>query len=125
MKVLIVDDATTVRALVRLYLIPEGWDLDEASDGVEALAKLRAARPDVVITDANMPNMDGFELCAAIRRTPGLTDLPVVFLTLHGDHAARERARLAGATAFLTKPIAPADLKEAVRSAVAGKTATV
>jgi twitching motility two-component system response regulator PilG len=121
MKVLIVDDTNTLRSLVQIYLLAPGWEFVEAQNGAEGLEKVRALRPDVVISDVKMPVMDGFELCAAIRSDPSLRDIPVVLLTMLGDEASRERGRLVGASAFLTKPISPETLRDTVRAAVAQK----
>ena len=117
MKILIVDDTNTVRTLVQLYLLSAGWEFAEARDGAEGLAKARTMMPDVVITDVRMPVMDGFELCAAIRGDPALRHVPVLLLTMLDDDASRERGRVVGATAFLKKPVSPAQLKDAVQSA--------
>ncbi len=121
MKVLIVDDTNTLRSLIQIYLLAQGWEFAEAKDGAEALAKVRAQKPDVVISDVRMPVMDGFELCAAIRSDPALRDIPVLLLTMFGDDAARQRGQLVGASAFLTKPISPEKLRDAVRIATGGK----
>jgi len=121
MKVLIVDDTNTLRSLVQIYLLAHGWEFAEAQNGAEGLVKARALRPDVIISDVKMPVMDGFELCAAIRSDPQLRGIPVVLLTMLGDDASRQRGHLVGASAFLTKPIAPDQLREAVRIAVGEK----
>ncbi len=123
MKVLIVDDTNTLRSLVQIYLIAHGWEFVEAQNGKEGLEKARAARPDVIVTDVKMPVMDGFELCAAIRSDPDLFEIPVVLLTMLGDEASRQRGRLVGAAAFLTKPISPEKLRDTVRAAVAARSA--
>lgn len=115
MKVLIVDDTNTLRSLVQVYLMAPGWEFVEAKDGKEGLAQARAHRPDVVITDVRMPVMDGFELCAAIRSDLALRRTPVVLLTMLGDEATRLRGKVVGASAFLKKPIAPAELRETLR----------
>ncbi len=121
MKVLIVDDTNTLRSLVQIYLLAQGWEFTQAKDGAEALEKVREIRPDVVISDVRMPVMDGFELCAAIRSDPELRDIPVLLLTMFGDDASRQRGQLVGASAFLTKPISPEKLRDAVRVATGGK----
>jgi len=118
MKVLIVDDTDTLRSLIQVFLMARGWEFDEARDGAEALDKVRAVRPDVVISDVTMPVMDGFELCAAIRTDPSLRSIPVVLLTMLGDEASRQRGQLVGASAFLTKPVSPTQLKEAIHAVV-------
>jgi CheY-like chemotaxis protein len=121
MKILIVDDTNTVRTLVQLYLLSSGWEFEEARDGAEGLAKARTMMPDAVISDVRMPVMDGFELCAAIRGDPALRHVPVLLLTMLDDDASRERGRVVGATAFLRKPVSPAQLKDAVQRACARK----
>jgi twitching motility two-component system response regulator PilG len=123
MKVLIVDDTRTLRSLVQIYLIAQGWEFAEACNGADGLAKARELRPDVVISDVAMPVMDGFELCAALRGDPALRHVPVVLLTMLGDEASRQRGVLAGASAFLTKPVSPLQLRDAVRR-VTGARAT-
>lgn len=123
MKVLIVDDTRTLRSLVQIYLIAQGWEFAEACNGADGLAKARELRPDVVISDVAMPVMDGFELCAALRGDPALRHVPVVLLTMLGDEASRQRGVLAGASAFLTKPVSPLQLRDAVRR-VTGTRAT-
>lgn len=115
MKVLIVDDTHTLRSIVQIYLLARGWEFSEACDGAEGLAKARELRPDVVISDVNMPVMDGFELCAAIRSDPALRRIPVLLLTMLGDESSRRRGVLVGASAFLTKPVSPLQLRDAVR----------
>jgi CheY-like chemotaxis protein len=116
MKVLIVDDTNTLRSLVQIYLMAHGWEFVEAQDGAQGLEKARAVQPDIVISDVKMPVMDGFELCAAIRSDPRLRAIPVVLLTMLGDDASRQRGELVGASAFLTKPVTPEKLREAVRT---------
>lgn len=121
MKALIVDDTNTLRSLVQIFLLGEGLEFAEAQDGAEGLRKARELRPDVVITDVKMPVMDGFELCAAIRSDPQLRSIPVLLLTMLGDEASRQRGQLVGASAFLTKPISPETLRDAVRALTRGK----
>lgn len=123
MKVLIVDDTETLRSLVQVYLLQRGWEFEEARDGAEALRKIRERPPDVVVSDVSMPVMDGFELCAAIRTDPRLKAIPVVLLTMLGDEASRMRGQLVGANAFLTKPVSPARLKEAIHAAAGSRPA--
>ena len=119
MKVLIVDDTQTLRSVIQVYLVGQGWEFVEAQNGSEGLAKARALKPDLVISDVGMPVMDGFELCAALRADPALRQTPVVLLTMLGDETSRQRGLLVGADAFLTKPVGPAELKQTI-SAVLG-----
>lgn len=114
LQVLIVEDTATVAALIQVYLM--GWPLDfrVAKNGQEALQLAQAKRPDLVLSDVQMPVLDGFGLCAAMRSTPELALVPVVLLTSLTDAASRHRGALVGATAFLTKPVTPTALREQV-----------
>lgn len=114
MRVLIVDDTQTLRSVIQVYLVGHGWEFVEAQNGSEGLAKARATRPDLVISDVGMPIMDGFELCAAIRADPALRQTPVVLLTMLEDEPSRQRGLLVGADAFLTKPVGPTELKRTI-----------
>lgn len=115
-SVLIVEDTNTVAALIQVYLM--GWAIDfrVAKNGKEGLQMALEQRPDLVLTDVQMPEMDGFALCAAIRADPKLYQLPVVLLTSLKDDASRKQGRLVGATAFLTKPVSNKDLRSQVAS---------
>lgn len=114
MKVLLVDDTRTLLSLIQVYLL--GWQLQfiEARDGIEGLAKAREQRPDLIISDIRMPGMDGFEFCAAVRADRSLHAVPFVMLTSLTDEMSRRKGKLVGATAFLTKPIAPDQLRAVV-----------
>lgn len=115
MKVLLVDDTKSLLSLVQVYLMGWGLEFALASDGIEALGKAQLSRPDLVISDIRMPRMDGFEMCAAFRGDPELRAVPVVLLTSLNDDATRQKGKLLGAAAFLTKPISV----EALRGVVA------
>jgi twitching motility two-component system response regulator PilG len=114
MKVLLVDDTKTLTTLIKVYLM--GWSLQfhEAQDGASALKAAREIKPDLVISDIKMPVMDGFQLCAAIRADKDLAKTPVILLTHLEDQASRDKGRSAGATAFLTKPVAVEALRQVV-----------
>lgn len=116
MKVLIVDDTKTLLSLIQIYLMGWGLEFVEAHDGLEGLRKARESRPDLVISDVRMPEMDGFELCAALRADPALHATPVVLLTSLADAASRSKGSLVGASAFLTKPVTVQDLRSVVGS---------
>lgn len=116
MKVLIVEDTKTITSLLQVYLMGWGLDFVEAKDGEEGLRRARETRPDLIITDVRMPVMDGFELCAAVRSDRDLHQVPVVLLTTLKDEASRQKGRLVGATAFLSKPVSVDELREKVGS---------
>jgi len=104
-KILIVDDSTTVRKLLVHTLKPRNYTCIEACDGFDALEKL-AMHPDIklVISDLNMPNMDGIELIGTIREDPQYTNLPVIMLTTESGQDNRKLAFDAGADLYLVKP---------------------
>ena len=117
--VLTVDDSPSIRQMIKVTLEPAGHNVIEAGDGAQGLAKAQAGRPDLVITDLNMPVMNGMELIRALRKQPSLTGLPIVFLTGHGDVPKTVRAMKAGAVDFLTKPVDAPVLLDAVARAIA------
>ena len=101
---LVVDDSRVIRKVARRILEDIGFDIAEASDGLEALAWCRAAMPDAVLLDWNMPVMDGYEFLGNLRRMPG-GDVPkVVFCTTENDVAHIARALHAGANEYIMKP---------------------
>ena len=118
-KVLTVDDSATMRDLLLLSLKAAGFDVVQAVDGVDALDVVQGAHPDVVITDINMPRLDGFGLIEKMRADPDLRAIPILVLTTESDPARRDRARQAGATGWIVKPFDPAKLVSAIRRVVA------
>lgn len=113
--VLIVDDEPSTRHMLRLFLDLFNFTIFEAEDGLDALDKIHAYRPDIVILDVMMPRMDGIEACKRLRSDPSTAVLPVIMLSGKTQPAAIEEGLLAGANRYLTKPIAPMDLVEAIR----------
>ncbi len=104
-RVLVVDDDITARMLACQSLRPNGFDVIEAGDGLEALAAFEAERPDIVLMDVDMPRMDGFEASQQIRCLPNGRAVPILMVTGRGDIESIERAYEAGATDFAPKPI--------------------
>src|SRR5512139_4087577 len=113
-RILLVDDSRVTRELMKVYLIGRDVTLLEAADGAEALEKVRADPPDLVLADMRMPRLDGSGLCEALRDDPSTSHVPVVILTSNKDLETRRRARAAGAREVLQKPIQPHALLEAV-----------
>lgn len=99
---------------VRAALTSAGYRVTEAGDGVEALGKAAGSRFDLVITDLNMPNMDGLTLIRELRKSPSQMGVPIVFLTTESDDALKQQAKTAGATGWLVKPF---DAEQLVRIA--------
>lgn len=115
MKVLIVEDTKTITNLLQVYLMGWGLQFFDAGNGVQGLAKARELKPDLIISDVQMPEMDGFALCAAVRADSSLHATPFLLLTSLKDEASRQRGRLVGASAFLNKPVSVDELRERVR----------
>lgn len=109
--ILIVDDIKDARVLMRLMLSTKGgFTISEATGGEEALQMIRANQPDLVVLDYMMPDMDGIDVCRAMRADPATAGIPVLMLTARTDLGIHEKALNAGATAFMNKPVKPHDL---------------
>ena len=116
MKFLIVDDFSTMRRIVRGLLKEIGYqNAEEAEDGVEALAMLKKARYDFVVSDINMPNMTGFQLLNAIKADPTLKHLPVLMVTAEARKEDIVLAAQSGAAGYIVKPFTKATLEEKVQ----------
>lgn len=112
-KILVVDDFSTMRRIVKNILKQLGYEnLDEAEDGQQALSKLKGSSYDFVVTDWNMPNMTGLELCAAIRADDSLKEVPVLFVTAEAQKENIIQAVQAGASNYIVKPFTAEVLKE-------------
>jgi two-component system chemotaxis response regulator CheY len=115
-KFLVVDDFSTMRRIVRNLLKELGFlNVQEAEDGVEALAKLRADEFDFVVSDLNMPNMTGIELLQAIRADEKLKHLPVLMVTAEAKKENIIMAAQAGANGYVVKPFTAATLDEKLK----------
>jgi two-component system, chemotaxis family, chemotaxis protein CheY len=113
MRFLVVDDFSTMRRIVRGLLKELGFlDVDEAEDGVIALAKLKSTPFDFVVSDWNMPNMTGIELLRAIRADPALAHLPVLMVTAEAKKENIIEAAKSGANGYVVKPFTAATLDE-------------
>src|SRR6185312_4850359 len=116
--ILTVDDSPSIRQMIKVGLEPGGHTVVEAGDGAQGLEKAKAAKPDLVITDLNMPVMNGLELIRALRKMPSLTGLPIVFLTTESNDTVKQEAKSAGATGWITKPFKPDQLLSVVSKLV-------
>jgi DNA-binding response OmpR family regulator len=106
-RILVVDDSATVRELIRTLLVRAGHDVVTADDGSEGLRIMYADRPDLVVLDVNMPELDGWE---ALRRVRELSDIPVLMVSAFGGEVERVRGLLGGADDFVGKPFAGPEL---------------
>jgi response regulator RpfG family c-di-GMP phosphodiesterase len=109
MRILLVDDEPALRELLRATFEGADVSVDEAASGLEAEARIRRRRPDVVVLDLRMPEMDGAELCRRLKADPRTSEIPIVLLTGADGEEAREAQR-AGAAALVRKPFSPLDL---------------
>jgi two-component system chemotaxis response regulator CheY len=117
--ILTVDDSRTMRDMLRLALVKAGFNVVEAVDGVHGLEVLAGSTPDVIITDINMPNLDGFGFIEAVRDDEHHRATPILVLTTESDQEKKDRARKAGATGWIVKPFNPDKLVEAIRRVAA------
>jgi two-component system sensor histidine kinase/response regulator len=117
-KVLVVDDNADNRALAEATLSEEGYEVVLAAGGIEGLALFERERPDCVLLDVRMPDLDGFEVCTRIRALPEGDHTPIVFLTALRDVDTFDRALRAGGDDFLTKPVRPTELIVRVQAAL-------
>ena len=101
--ILVVDDSSTIRKFVSLSLSMQGFDVLTACDGMDALEKLPTKKVDLVITDLNMPNMDGFSFVKALRENPDYQDTPVIVLTSLPEEKNREEGARLGVTSYLDR----------------------
>lgn len=114
-SILTVDDSPSLRMAIRIALTGAGYDVTEAGDGVEGLAAAGAKRFDLIITDLNMPNMDGLTMIRELRKDPAQCGTPIIFLTTESDDSMKQQAKAAGATGWLVKPFVPEQLIKVAR----------
>jgi len=114
-KIITVDDSKTMREMVAFTLKSAGYDLVEAEDGQAALTVLQKEKVDLVITDLNMPNMDGLTLIRNLRGLPEYKFTPILMLTTEGDAGKKEEGKSAGASGWIVKPFNPEKLVQVVQ----------
>ncbi len=121
---LVVEDSPTMRQLITFALkrIP-GSKIIEANDGIDALKKLSTQKFDIILTDINMPIMDGLKLVSMVRNDPVHKAIPIVIITTEGADEDRKRGLALGANAYIAKPIQTADLLSVVNQIISGRSA--
>lgn len=122
-KVLVVDDSLSVRNSLVQLVRDEGFDAQSARDGMEAIEKLGSFRPDIVLTDLEMPNMNGIELTTHIRGRSDMGTMPVIMITSRSQEKHKRMVEQCGVTAYVTKPYNDTDLLRTIREALAAQTA--
>ncbi len=115
-RILVVDDEPDIIELVSYNLKKEGFDVSSASDGEEALSKIRRENYDLVILDLMLPGIQGTEICRILRNDPGTQRLPVIMLTAKGEEIDRILGLEIGADDYLTKPFSPRELAARIRA---------
>ena len=108
--VLTIDDSASMRQMVKLTLAGAGYRVLEAEDGPKGLATARGNGIDMVLTDLNMPGMDGLSVIRELRKLATFTGVPIILLTTESDAARKQEAKAAGATGWITKPFQPDQL---------------
>ena len=119
--IMIVDDSVTMLMSLKNSLEIAGFTVLSAADGALALAQLKSGpKPDLIITDINMPNMGGIELIGKVRALTGFRFLPILALTTESQQAKRDEAKAMGASGWLVKPVASADLVRIIKQVLPG-----
>ena len=117
-SILIVDDSASVRQVVAISLRSAGYDVIEGCDGKDALSKLKGQKVHLIISDVNMPNMDGISLVKAVKQMPAYKFTPIVMLTTESQEAKKREGQEAGAKAWVVKPFKPEQLLGVVQKLV-------
>ncbi|GLX76828.1 Fis family transcriptional regulator [Thalassotalea insulae] len=117
-KVLVVDDSNSIRDMVSFTLKSAGYETVEAKDGHEGLAKAQADNFDLVISDVNMPNMDGITLCSELRQLDDFKFTPILMLTTESSGDMKLKGKSAGATGWLVKPFNPDKLLATIKRVI-------
>jgi two-component system chemotaxis response regulator CheY len=116
--ILAVDDSASIRQMVAFTLGGAGYKVIEAADGEDGLAKAKGAAVNLVLTDQNMPKMDGVTLIRNLRGLPSYKSTPILVLTTESSDAMKAQGKAAGATGWLVKPFDPQKLLEVVRKVI-------
>ncbi|MCB6182766.1 response regulator [Leeia sp. TBRC 13508] len=116
--VLTVDDSASIRQMVAFTLKSAGYTVVEAPDGNAGLATAKSSNIDLILTDQNMPGMDGLTLIKALRALPQYRSTPILMLTTEAGDAMKQQGRAAGATGWLVKPFDPQKLLEVVKKVI-------
>lgn len=116
--ILIVDDAKSMRGLVAITLQGAGYDVVDACDGLDALQKIENQKVHMVISDLNMPNMDGIEMIKSLKANPKYKFLPIIMLTTESEDSKKKAGQMAGAKAWIVKPFKPDTILNVVKKII-------
>ena len=118
-SILIVDDESYIVTSLSYVMKNAGFEVDSAGDGEEALEKVKAKAPDLIILDIMMPKLDGFEVCKAVRANPEWNSVRIIMLTAKGRDSEREKGLELGADDYLTKPFSTRDILKRAQDVLA------
>jgi len=121
--ILIVDDEPYMIRLLQHHVERAGYQMIKAVNGREALEKVRLAKPDLIIMDVMMPELNGLEVLGELRGSPETAELPVIIMTANAQRFTKEEAESVGVSAFLTKPFSPTQLMMEIRRQLGGESA--
>ncbi len=113
-NILIVDDSASVRQVVSIALTGAGYEVTEACDGSDALTKLDGKKYHLIISDVNMPKMNGIEMVKEVKKLPAYRFVPIIMLTTEGAEDKKQQGKAAGAKAWIVKPFKPEKMLQAV-----------
>ena len=117
-NILVVDDSASIRNMVSFTLKQQGHQVTEAVDGNAGLAKARTGSYDLVLTDVNMPGMDGITLCGELRKLPNYKATPILILTTESSVEMKQKGKSVGATGWLVKPFSPEKLVQTLQRVI-------
>ncbi len=116
--IMIVEDSATMRQMVGFTLKRNGYEVIEAEDGSDAMGKINGSPINMIITDLNMPNMDGLEFIRNVRQNPSCKYTPIIMLTTESQETKKSEGRAAGATGWIVKPFSPEQLMAVVEKVI-------
>lgn len=115
-KILVIDDSKTIRRTAEVLLKKEGFEVDSANDGFEALPKVVQFRPDLIFVDVMMPRLDGYQTCALIKGNAAFRTTPVIMLSSKDGLFDKAKGRIVGADLYVTKPFTREDMVGAIQA---------
>lgn len=119
-RVLVVEDEDNIAIALDYLMTREGYAHDRVSNGAEAMARIRATHPDLVLLDVMLPGVSGYEICQDVRMDPGLADVKILMMTARGSAMERRKGLALGADGFIAKPFELKELRAEVRRLIGG-----
>lgn len=119
-KVLVVEDEDNIALALDFLMTREGYDHDRIASGAEAMARIRATHPDLVLLDVMLPEISGYEICQSMRLDPALADVKILMMTARGSAIERRKGMALGADGFIAKPFELKELRDELRRLLGG-----